>query len=604
MKKNLNNILIGLGNIIFSLFILNIFSKIIPRWGFWYNFNPAFKAQMDAFLNWDFALSATPLALRHDYAWADGVYQLWGLGVPLLQLPFTVISKLMGLSAAPDRFIFYFLYAMVGMFFWSIFTSRSTKYKTGICFYLGAFYLVLFSFPLLNMLLTRFAIYEEVVAYAWLWSILSFSFLYWFSESKNPKVYISVSVLSGFMCLLRPTFFFYAIVTFILAQVLALSTLNKKIIIIGTLLFMFFPIFLLTANYIRFDRFFEFGYRLDLTGISLNEIALKFDYPYKYESFASAAKELFAALFTETKLNANRFYEAEISNSFSVTTRFREFYFSTYNFKIFSLLLLSWFLAIISIVFRKKEFFKTVIQDKRIILPALWSFVCFVLLFAFYLRSPSITSRYVIDFCSAIFIGIMSLYFFIQKVIMHFKVKNAFLIGVILGGTVVLWNFLELGYAKKINMKTYASFSKPASLINGKDYDVPEMYTCHVRLDYDLPFNARGWDYKTSCRVYNSTILFMKNFNCINVSLEKIESEDQKDYPLEDIQVKVGLNFLERIYIKENGPHAELQFCRNKSDQPAPKDRLDVLVFAWVGLRNFKYSQTPFKLISVKNGLK
>ena len=66
--------------------------------------SPWFRFQTDAFLRGSLALSHNPLDLTHDLCWSErGVHQVWGLGIPLWQLPFAALAKLFGLPSFPDR---------------------------------------------------------------------------------------------------------------------------------------------------------------------------------------------------------------------------------------------------------------------------------------------------------------------------------------------------------------------------------------------------------------------------------------------------------------------------------------------------------------------
>src|SRR5712671_4140302 len=80
------------------------FCGIIPSWGSWYSSSPYARAQVHALLRGDLALSHNPADLHMDLCWSGkGVQQVWGLGVPLWQLPFDVLAGIYGFSKFPDR---------------------------------------------------------------------------------------------------------------------------------------------------------------------------------------------------------------------------------------------------------------------------------------------------------------------------------------------------------------------------------------------------------------------------------------------------------------------------------------------------------------------
>ena len=76
--------------------------------------------------------------------------------------------------------------------------------------------------------------------------------------------------------------------------------------------------------------------------------AAKFDPFFEEDPWASAAAELFGALFLATdNFNGNRWYEKNIFPGQSGTVRWREFYFWTYDWTYAPLLLLGWVVSLV-----------------------------------------------------------------------------------------------------------------------------------------------------------------------------------------------------------------------------------------------------------------
>src|SRR5438128_2669775 len=69
-----------------------------------YSGNPAYSAQVDAFLHGHLALADAPEAVQHDFVWTGrDVQQVWGLGVPAWQTPFELAARGVGAGPFPDR---------------------------------------------------------------------------------------------------------------------------------------------------------------------------------------------------------------------------------------------------------------------------------------------------------------------------------------------------------------------------------------------------------------------------------------------------------------------------------------------------------------------
>src|SRR6266850_5511584 len=82
---------------------LLFFCGVIPAWGEWYSASSYYREQAAALLRGDLAISHNPADLRMDLCWAqNGVQQVWGLGIPIWELPFDLLGRLFGLSTFPE----------------------------------------------------------------------------------------------------------------------------------------------------------------------------------------------------------------------------------------------------------------------------------------------------------------------------------------------------------------------------------------------------------------------------------------------------------------------------------------------------------------------
>ena len=136
---------------------------------------------------------------------------------------------------------------------------------------------------------------------------------------------------------------------------------------------------MLWTNTLRFDHALEFGQRVNSSRWVLDQYAKNFDYPFAHLPIVTAGRELVAALFgAGIHFNGVDFYGSgpAMNAWFDPTVRFREFYFtSDANGIVIALAALGWF------------------ARGRLVLRA-WSIATFVLMTAFYIRMPTMTSRY------------------------------------------------------------------------------------------------------------------------------------------------------------------------------------------------------------------
>src|SRR5690606_4892779 len=97
----------------------------------------------------------------------------------------------------------------------------------------------------------------------------------------------------------------------------------------------------------------------------------------------------------------NYFYNTQLYFGQAATYRFREIYFTIYT-------PLNFLLFLIGISFGVLKFKSHLLKITSYVpLSLVWSFFSFILLFVFYISSPSLSSRYGIDFLASI-MGIIS----------------------------------------------------------------------------------------------------------------------------------------------------------------------------------------------------
>lgn len=88
---------------------LSVLTDLLPDWDQWYSIEDRYRAQTAALAEGHFSLGDTLGEIQHDNTWSGGgVHQVWGLGVPFLQLPFELLAKAFGFDMFPDQLILAF----------------------------------------------------------------------------------------------------------------------------------------------------------------------------------------------------------------------------------------------------------------------------------------------------------------------------------------------------------------------------------------------------------------------------------------------------------------------------------------------------------------
>ncbi|MBE0567603.1 MAG: hypothetical protein IH621_16730, partial [Krumholzibacteria bacterium] len=185
---------------------------LVPAWGRWYTASPFYREQVDALLHGRLALSADPAALRHDLAWAGGgVQQVWGLGVPLWRLVPEAVARWVGAAGFPGMVCFALALSLAA---WLVVRALRdpglpgppvrTPSLPGLPLAGGAL-LLLGAPPFVNLLHSRFEIWEEAVAYEYVWGLALAAALVRLAVRPTPRRLGLVCVLAGWGGLVRPT---------------------------------------------------------------------------------------------------------------------------------------------------------------------------------------------------------------------------------------------------------------------------------------------------------------------------------------------------------------------------------------------------------------
>lgn len=581
------------------------FTGLIPAIGEWYSYDQSFRLQTEAFMRGELALQPLPYGHRSDWVWGNGIQQVWGLGVPIIKLPFEIIAKLFGLFGFPDRFIFLFFYMFVmAVFLKSLNTAQNlnprSQERLGL---MGSIYIIpILVFGFLNpafitMTRSSFQPYEEVIAYGYLWALMLFALLQIFIITRKGYLYLLICLLSGFSPCIRPTLLAYGGITFLIAFFLAKD--STKFRWLGPPVFIIGIIFLLVTNHLRFGSPLEFGHRLTLLEIPFTGYLLKFDNSLDGLSFVNAALELFSALFF---VDLHKLYMLDEGLLWqSDVLRVRELNFKPYDSIVLALLLLSWLMvAMLWIRNRKGNFLPDAGKWKLIKCGGLWSFCSFIMMFYFYSRFPVLTSRYLVDFGPAIVVGIIMLYLCainLARKKLPYRVSlplnitlyiafSGWVLSSVLSAKIVPI-YQDLSKMERTNVAPVEiAKKKVAQMRQTEGPSLPAGYHCgDIETTYGIPYNNIGWKAATDCGVFWVTTHFLENPTCLAVHVEPVELIDERlnSYSDAEIKVKVGLTPLHRESEMLTGRGKIITYCPKEGKMNvADKEGLKLISIGWI----------------------
>jgi hypothetical protein len=359
----------------------------------WYAASGAYRAQVDALLAGRTALSDAPEAIQHDLAWTEhGVQQVWGLGVPLWQLPFEVVGRVVGLRPFPDRIA---LAAWLALAFAALIRAWWRRDEP----WLGAGCVLIAGLlpPVVTLVRGRLGVYEEAALYSYAAAMILLSGAARVMEGRCRVRYWIVLAAAGASGFIRPTVWFYGLATAIVLSVAWLAAHGRRgiaTVAIGAALFAAGGAALYASNAQRFGAGLEFGHRLNLEGLPGNLYATRFSHPAERTSFASAAAEELGALFDRPDKHVRTtFYGRNLHVGQAPIVGWREYYFTTFTWGYVPLLLAGVVLGVLAWRRRDRA------GPERWLVS--WAALAGVPLFIFYLHAPSMSSRYQLDLAPA-----------------------------------------------------------------------------------------------------------------------------------------------------------------------------------------------------------
>jgi len=501
-----------------------------------YSSDVGFRLQTNAFFKGELAVRDHPMHHEHDMVWSrNGLQQAWGLGIPILRMPFEMAARSFGVDHFPDRWVFV-VYMFIGVGLLILGYQSVLQCLSGIpdsirtVLLLVATVFSVASPVLIGMLSGRVSVYEEAVGYLlfFQWALLGMLLL--FAAKGQWRWFVCLCLCAGFAAYLRPTGSFPAVASVICAIAIAWHYRCKPVITIVFVasLFCLLPLLQMLLNYIRFESAFSFGKLEGLYFLPLLVYVSNFGDPFQAVSVWDAAIELLGTLF-----NLERIAEIEVWQSIypegwhwweAPALRLREYYFTSFPSYYFLLLVAAW-----GVLVYRWRWLSLPLQ-----IAIAWSTIGFVFFFAFYMYTPALGSRYLVDMAPQILTPIVML--FIVLVSQAYSRWNLSAYRLVPGAVIVValvGQSVHVIHAKNYIPDFYEGQNQPVSYAQIEpqlqpkpiSYDnLPKQYVCgQVEHNYNIPNNTWNWNPwrlksgPNGCGVSVATTLFFPPFQCITL---------------------------------------------------------------------------------------
>ena len=625
--------------------ILLLYTGLVNQWGKWYSPSIPLRQQTDAFLDCRLALSDNIYDLSHDYTWSgQGVQQVWGLGVPIWRLPFELGAKLFGYDVFPDRLSFGIFAVIVAYVLLNtlckinnIEIRRNRTSNSKSCFPMDIF-IVFCAFllfpPFISLLKTRGYVWEEIISYGYLFTVLQFSLLIRFACCPTKCAMYILCALSGFGGFIRPTLLFYGVSTLIITIwlwsfnsksmnlngscfAIARNAIYNKIFIgrminaiVGMGIFFFFITVLWWTNIMRFGNGMEFGHALNVQ--SNDQIATlfatKFNYPFQSITLYESIKEMFGALFLAGNNFSDSNYQSNIFSWQSGVMRWREMYFRTYDLSYFLILLLSLGMPVLKyLIYRPKcksnIFTNSNAINKYSLIASTWIIIPLLSLLIFYSKTPVISSRYLIDLGAIFATALVSSWWMLtegsQRIVRLIFIYIAMALWFLIQHCILESKY---PFPHSYDLKEMTDMNVPMHINGSTEY----LRRTTINADDEpvgIPFDRLGWPTKRDFYISEFgelkplSIIFANDIEYIELELKSIFHPSIIANP-NDVRVKCGLEELKIISMRKTNSIWTLRF--SKPVNKHWRTGLQTLFIASVHDKYITSETTPWIMKSIK----
>jgi len=594
--------------VIFLIILLN-HTALLANPSKLYSTSIAHRLQTDALLHGHLSLSPRPFGYLMDYDWigGHGLQQNWGLGVPLLRLPFEWTSVQLGAGPFPDRLIllFYLILtiAVLNITLRSVMKTFCVGLSSGIRFVIRWYFMawIFFSQAMGGLIQKKINVYNETVLYGCLYVYVLICLLWIYIKRPNNRFYYILCLLSGLAWLIRPTLIFYGFPTFLIASIFSYKDKrSSRLIIMGIICFCIGVAIELWANYLRFGSMLDFG--CPESGSVLVNYSARFDSTFSFYKIGilNVFKELLGDLFF---LHPWQYHAVRLRNQMG-----NPFNIIHLIILVAGLILYGFFLAF---HFLKQINFQRLIGVNfgLIYLSLVWGLITFGLLFSFYAIISVVSFRYLVEFSEAlnvIFIALVLLTFSCLRI--YFRRKESLIsLFVFLGLFCCYANHKFFKFDQQSIKKRYQEQSTDKNGIKRRIRefnqgilqrpDLPERSYCGQSYSTaGLRYQYLGWDIYKDCSVSATTSAILPSEKCVtlNYTVRNI-------HEIPDVQVKRDLMYLKLIETNFNNikGSSQVQMTQSFCSDAQITDSLALYSIGWVNrdqLNKVRGGIAPVKL--------
>jgi hypothetical protein len=238
-----------------------------------------------------------------------------------------------------------------------------------------------------------------------------------------------------------------------------------------------------------------------------------------------------------------------------------------------------------------------------------WSVIAFSACFLFYLRTPAIASRYMVDFLPALAACPVALLLLLRSRISRFE-STRLAVAVSIGVTAITIASLAYGISKGRISPSHAcepawtleevtaelSWFKPPAMA------IPDTYECHKANALGMTMNLDGWNTNSDCGVNVLSVFVFEAPKCIQIDFEN-PTHEAVGYSTDEIQVRIHLTLANRVRTEQQKESRSSTFCDphvSQSLAAGPVPRL--VTIGWVNVEHFAKSPLPpIRLLRVRS---
>ena len=255
--------------------------------------HPYILLQLRSWLSGHLAVLPHPAGAGNDYLWGrGGMHTAWGLGVPILSLPFHLAGRLFGAPGFPDSARFLCLYAITTAVLARA-LHRSSRGDGLVAGAAAAGFVMVFP-TYVGLLASRFAIYEQTIAIGALWCVLLMAGVMSVLAGCSTASLAAVCAAAGFSAMLRPPLAIYGLTTAVLALFIARRRgATRGALVAGAATYVTFAALYFIGNTLRFGAPLNAGYENVVAGPFVGRMA-RWGVSFMKVPYGTALKEMFA----------------------------------------------------------------------------------------------------------------------------------------------------------------------------------------------------------------------------------------------------------------------------------------------------------------------